>query len=546
MKHNNLAIRLVAFFGGISTILTVPSAVASLADQVPGWSVSADGSIYDGGKALLTTSGDAILIKKHKTSGITTLHHYDSEGDPHSSYPLPVSLNLAAYPTLSISPNSLIPLGGTPASFLVGATIANGGVKYGFCRIVFGRGLSTDYGALGFLETPLGDNVEYLGRIDGRIFLSEGAIDAQGIPEVSYGNFGRRVPLPVGAQELDTQLQSSGAILSLARKSSSAPTAYDMYLYRTMPNGHLDPMFDGGILIGRNSEAGLFSYSLPTEANGQFWFHKFFTNGVAEKYSLNPSNLIKTKVAEVTNLPSSSPWNTNPFWTFQTMDGRIGFTTYSEDPKFVCINANFTSSTSVPLPTVSPGLPNPLLPQQLPKSLIFPDFLLRKLHSYSGGNYTSTWLRFSGDQDSDGDGVADFAETGTGIFISLTDTGTSPTKSDTDGDGLSDLSEITKYSSNPNLIDSDNDGFTDFFEVNSGFSPVDPLSMPATIMQAVAAVELKISTRIGKTYRIETSPDLEVWSDSGIVVHGNGGEVRDVFSRADQSARFWRAVEVQP
>ena len=44
--------------------------------------------------------------------------------------------------------------------------------------------------------------------------------------------------------------------------------------------------------------------------------------------------------------------------------------------------------------------------------------------------------------DSDGDTLPDCAETGTGVFIDATDTGTSPTQADTDGDGLSDGDEV--------------------------------------------------------------------------------------------------------
>ncbi|NBS07774.1 MAG: hypothetical protein EBS69_10455, partial [Verrucomicrobia bacterium] len=40
--------------------------------------------------------------------------------------------------------------------------------------------------------------------------------------------------------------------------------------------------------------------------------------------------------------------------------------------------------------------------------------------------------------DSDGDGLSDAVETGTGIYVSPTDTGTDPNNTDTDGDGISD------------------------------------------------------------------------------------------------------------
>ncbi len=45
-------------------------------------------------------------------------------------------------------------------------------------------------------------------------------------------------------------------------------------------------------------------------------------------------------------------------------------------------------------------------------------------------------------RDADGDGIPDVYETGTGIYVSPTNTGTNPNKADTDGDGLSDRFEL--------------------------------------------------------------------------------------------------------
>jgi len=55
--------------------------------------------------------------------------------------------------------------------------------------------------------------------------------------------------------------------------------------------------------------------------------------------------------------------------------------------------------------------------------------------------------------DMDGDGIKDGFETGTGIYVSPTNTGTDPLKKDTDGDGFTDLHEIVR-GSNPNDITS--------------------------------------------------------------------------------------------
>ena len=80
------------------------------------------------------------------------------------------------------------------------------------------------------------------------------------------------------------------------------------------------------------------------------------------------------------------------------------------------------------------------------------------------------------DPDADGDGLADSVETGTGIFVDATDTGTDPNLTDTDGDGLSDAAEtgtgiyvsVTDTGTNPNLLDSDSDSLSDDAETGTG------------------------------------------------------------------------------
>lgn len=82
--------------------------------------------------------------------------------------------------------------------------------------------------------------------------------------------------------------------------------------------------------------------------------------------------------------------------------------------------------------------------------------------------------------DSDGDGLPDIVETDTGVFLSGSDTGTSPTNPDTDGDGLPDGVESNSglfigsidYGSNPLKADTNNDGVKDGEAVSGGFSPL--------------------------------------------------------------------------
>ena len=55
-------------------------------------------------------------------------------------------------------------------------------------------------------------------------------------------------------------------------------------------------------------------------------------------------------------------------------------------------------------------------------------------------------------KDSDFDGFADWVETGTGIFVSPWDTGSSSSTNDTDGDGILDGAEVTA-GTDPNSSD---------------------------------------------------------------------------------------------
>ncbi len=83
--------------------------------------------------------------------------------------------------------------------------------------------------------------------------------------------------------------------------------------------------------------------------------------------------------------------------------------------------------------------------------------------------------------DSDGDDRDDRDESDTGIWISETDTGTSPHLWDSDADGLSDGEENPIDSvtpTNPNIWDSDGDGFSDGDETQLGTNPSDFESKP--------------------------------------------------------------------
>lgn len=91
--------------------------------------------------------------------------------------------------------------------------------------------------------------------------------------------------------------------------------------------------------------------------------------------------------------------------------------------------------------------------------------------------------------DTDDDGLKDSIETDTGIWVSATDTGTSPLKPDSDRDKLPDGVETntktfvsaTDTGTDPNKKDTDGDGAGDGLEVSGGFNPLDPSSVPSVV-----------------------------------------------------------------
>jgi uncharacterized delta-60 repeat protein len=157
--------------------------------------------------------------------------------------------------------------------------------------------------------------------------------------------------------------------------------------------------------------------------------------------------------------------------------------------------------------------------------------------------FGGTLLRLVGDPDSDGDGIPDSSETGTGIYVSPFDTGTDPHNPDTDGDGLSDGDEVFKYFTNPILPDTDGDGFIDGYEVQTGKSPTDPTDKPALVAEVRTAIEFTFPTAIGKTYRIEASPDMTAWSAIEENITGTGSAITRFYTTRNMPKRFLRVEE---
>lgn len=158
-----------------------------------------------------------------------------------------------------------------------------------------------------------------------------------------------------------------------------------------------------------------------------------------------------------------------------------------------------------------------------------------------GGNAVFALARYEGDPDTDGDGIPDRYETGTGIYVSPEDTGTSATNSDTDGDGLNDGEEMRTYHSNPNLKDTDGDGFDDGFEVATGFSPTSAASTPDALSSIRVAAEYRFNAALGVSYRIEASTDLTNWATIEPNITGTGEVITRFYSVEGQPKRFFRS-----
>ena len=71
-------------------------------------------------------------------------------------------------------------------------------------------------------------------------------------------------------------------------------------------------------------------------------------------------------------------------------------------------------------------------------------------------------------EDTDNDGLKDGVETCTGTYVGVSDTGTSPHNTDSDGDSLTDYEETHLYHTDPNTPDTDGDGLPDDWEVENG------------------------------------------------------------------------------
>jgi len=163
--------------------------------------------------------------------------------------------------------------------------------------------------------------------------------------------------------------------------------------------------------------------------------------------------------------------------------------------------------------------------------------------SNAGGSTESQAVTLSIIPDADSDGLADTAETNTGIFVDSTNTGTNPDESDSDGDTVSDYDEIFGTTpSNPNLLDTDSDGFDDGFELETGYDPSDSESSPDVISGIENAVYYWFNSASDGTYRIDYSENLIDWSALEEGIQGNGARIDRYYRIIDQPKRYFRSI----
>jgi hypothetical protein len=135
--------------------------------------------------------------------------------------------------------------------------------------------------------------------------------------------------------------------------------------------------------------------------------------------------------------------------------------------------------------------------------------------------------------DADGDGLPDSVETGTGIYVDSTNTGTDPNLADTDGDGLSDSVDLFP-NDGTETVDTDGDGVGDNGDVHPGYNDAELstyLSNNSYILDDGTGggtggyteqqlIDLRVGSQLASIANdqatlqvvIEQSADLETWS----------------------------------
>ena len=105
----------------------------------------------------------------------------------------------------------------------------------------------------------------------------------------------------------------------------------------------------------------------------------------------------------------------------------------------------------------------------------------------------------------------------------------------------------SKPATNPLLADTDGDGFDDGFEISKGSDPTSADSFPATEVEFSEVrldgdvLYLSVQTLAGKSYRLQSSSNLNNWIDLGAELQGNGN-LREFSRSTNKGQEFFRVT----
>ncbi|WP_052572741.1 pre-peptidase C-terminal domain-containing protein [Haloferula sp. BvORR071] len=154
------------------------------------------------------------------------------------------------------------------------------------------------------------------------------------------------------------------------------------------------------------------------------------------------------------------------------------------------------------------------------------------------------------DSDTDDDGLKDGWETGTGVWLDATHTGTDPLVQDSDNDGFRDDVEdpteaftgVSQPGTDPNKVDTDGDGYPDRVEVTLGSNPKVVGSVPA-ITYTPLLTENFDGTKLNSTYTLTNSGGAWVpaVTATGVAANNNALQITDA-SNSNNNSIAWNKV----
>ena len=105
----------------------------------------------------------------------------------------------------------------------------------------------------------------------------------------------------------------------------------------------------------------------------------------------------------------------------------------------------------------------------------------------------------------------------------------------------------SKPATNPLLADTDGDGFDDGFEISKGSDPTSPDSFPATEVEFSEVrldgdvLYLSVQTLAGKSYRLQSSSNLNNWIDLGAEWQAIG-DLKEFSRSTNKGQEFFRVT----